>query len=175
MTIHLTDEQRQAVQAGQPVEVVDAESRLPVIVVSATLFRGQLHALPPAEPPAQSVPAKPARPIPNVPCRLRDLPTPPDLLARIESYCKEKWFWRKKYRNWVEAQFKLQYFFGDVRVGYVVTADGGLVIAAAQDSEAFSQQFQAIPLEQRQQAVVFSPTPWDNEASQLWTPFSDET
>jgi len=171
MSIHLSDEQRQALAAGQAVEVIDADSQLPVIVLAAEHYRQRIQEVT-AEAPASLPPADTPSRLPPVPCCLRDLVTPPEVAAAVKAYCARCGMWRKKDRIWAEEQLKLQRYFGGTYVGYLQTAAGCVVVAAGQlDSEEFGRQLDALPREQRQQVVLFPPPVWNDEVSQVPAPY----
>jgi len=176
VTIQLSDEQRQALASGQPVEVVDSDTQLALILLAAERYRQQVQEFAAG---ASSQPELPReetrRPLPPVPCHLRDLATPPEIAEYVKKQCAGLWFGRKKEQHRLEEELKLQYYFGGIYVGYLRTPEGGVVVAAGRsDGEVFWKQLEALPQEVRYRVVRFPPPIWNSEVSEWWTVFPYE-
>jgi hypothetical protein len=177
MTIQMSDEQQQALAAGQPVEVVDSASQLPVIVVAADRYRQRIKKITeeemhPTQPAAQEKGPK----LPSLPCHVRDLPTPPDIAEYARNHCAKWYFWRrKKHQATMEDYLKLGYYFGGGYIGYLRNPTGYVVVAAGRlESEEFGKQLDNLPDRVRRQVMLFLPPRWIEEDSFFLTPFPYE-
>jgi hypothetical protein len=184
--IQLTEEQRQAVAAhqGRPVEVVDPVTRRSYMLIAAETYQRVRDVLEAEDTPAQTAGSAPSPSAPAAPPlaegrpmrqRLRDLATTPEVAEEIRRYCKHLGLSRKKSREWVEEDLKLQYYFGGRYVGYLETEEGKVIVAAGRlDSEEFGRQLDAVSPEERRKVKLFQPFVWDDPVSQLRTPFTYE-
>jgi hypothetical protein len=103
-------------------------------------------------------------------CRqyLKDLELPPEVKREVEAYCRERGYRRRADLQRVEEDLKLQFFFGGKDVGFMPTPQGRLVVAVGEmNSEAFSVQLGRLTPEERQRTILYSPEPWDTEATRI--------
>jgi hypothetical protein len=133
-TIELTDEQRQALQAerGQPVHVIDPTTQQRYVLLAREQYESMCSLLklvqgqgPPGAAPFEA-PSSRAGKAERV--RLRDLPTPAEVAAEAERWCKKYGSRGQKGRREMEEQLKLQYYYGGQPVYIVRTPDGPVVI-----------------------------------------------
>jgi hypothetical protein len=185
MAIHLTDQQRQAIEAqqGRPVEVVDPVTKRTYLLIAAETyerFRDVLESKQSAgllETPAAAASEGPQGAAEPSPMRqpLKDLVTPPEVAEEARRYCKKLGLSRKKYRVWAEDELKLQYYFGGRYVGFLNTAEGMVVVAAGRlGSEEFDRQLAALSPQERQNVILDAPCRWHDEVSTILTPFAYE-
>lgn len=180
MKIELNDQQEQAVKQGLPVEVVDVSSERTFVVVSRDLYErlcslhdgGPGQGLPPGASPAVASPSGGE----SLRQRIRDLPLPSAMAAEAKRYCAYLGLGGAKCRVQMEEQMKLQHYYGGRWIAYLRTAEGPVVIAAADslDDPSFDQQLAFLTAEERRRAVIDSPTPLFDEESEILTPFPDE-
>jgi hypothetical protein len=177
MTIQMSDEQQQALAAGQPVEVIDSDSQLHVIVVAAERYRQRIKEIAEEEMGQPKPAAQETGPIfPPLPCHIRDLPTPPEIAECANRHCAKRYFWwRKTYQDSVEEDLKLQFYFGGIYVGYLRNTTGCVVVAAGHmESEEFGKQLDDLPARVRREVVLFLPPPWNEPDYHFLTPFPNE-
>jgi len=177
MTIQMSDEQQQALAAGQPVEVIDSDSQLHVIVVAAERYRQRIKEIAEEEMGYQQHVAEETGPLhPPLPCHIRDLPTPPDIAECAKKRCAKQYFWwGKKHLDQEEDDLKLQYYFGGIYIGYLHNPTGTVVVAAGRlDSEEFGKQLDDLPAGVRRDVVLFLPPRLKDEVSEFLTPFPYE-
>ncbi len=73
---------------------------------------------------------------------LNDLQLPPDMARHLDERFPRRWFgWGKRWRDDAERSLKLQHFYGGRAVAYLLTTEGGVVVAAADDFD--SPEFRA--------------------------------
>jgi hypothetical protein len=167
MAIELTPEQRQSLQAHPdlPVEVIDPATQRRYVLVA----REQFDRLQPAPEPPQLErrSTRPAAPL-NIPQRLEDLPTPPELLEEARRYQRKLSLYGKKWLQEIVEEMKLQYYYGGWFIRVLPTPKGRVVVALHRgDDEEYQRQVEALTPEQRQQAVVTTPTIWNDPNSLL--------
>jgi hypothetical protein len=181
--MQLTAEQRQVVEAarGKPVEVIDPETTRAYVLLSAELYERLRH-LVEREKPEQGLGAQ-ATPGPVVAARerpvrmkVRALPMPPEVADVVKKHCRKLGFWRRKYVRQVEDELMLQYHFGGKYVAYLRSEEGPIVVAAGDPgSEAFGRQLDALTPEERGQVAYLVPSVWNDQVSELRTPFANES
>ncbi|HEV3258862.1 MAG TPA: hypothetical protein VG013_18475 [Gemmataceae bacterium] len=180
--IELTDEQRQAVRAqqGQPVEVIDLATGQHYVLfareqyerVRWLLERGaSARSLAPAAATAgpDGAEGQPMR------VRIRELLTPPEVVAEAEQHCRKLGLTRRNLRQGIEDELKLQYYFGGKYVGFLRTEEGPVVVAAGRlDSAEFDRQLGALTEEERRRVMLDVPSVWNDTVSEILTPFAHE-
>ena len=104
----------------------------------------------------------------QLPKRIADLPTPPDVLAYAEECKKKEWLRKQEFEDLVD-QLKLQYYYGGWHVRYLLTKQGRVVVVIDEDGdvEGYRRKVQALPPDVRQDSVVGVPSPWMDETSWL--------
>ncbi len=134
MNLELTDEQQRALHAepGKPIDLVDPATQRRYVLLAREQYErvrpllegGTEQVLPPPLPPAGPSAGEggPQR------VRLRDLPTPPEVIAAAERRCRKYYLRGKKRRQEVEENLKLQYYFGGQAVYTLDTSEGLVVI-----------------------------------------------
>lgn len=183
MTIELTEEQRQALQAeqGKPVDVVDPATQRRYVLLAQEQYErlrsllDQPPAAPSESPPAAAVGAKPeGKPLRQ---HVRELLLPPDVAAEMHRYCTRLGSWKAKNRRQMEEQMKLQHFYGGKWIAYLRTKDGIVVVAAADTigDPSFERQLSFLTAEERRTAIIDSPTRLFDKESEILTPFPDES
>lgn len=109
----------------------------------------------------------------TLPVKLRELPTPAEVAVEVDRYCKKLGLTRKRYRQGVEDDLKLQYYFGGQYVGFLRTDEGPVVVASGQlESEEFDRQLDALPPEKRRCIILEPAFRWKDYTSLILTPFS---
>jgi hypothetical protein len=170
MRIELTEQQRQALQeqGAEPTEVLDPVTARVYVLVPREQYE-RWRALSGGGPPAKVTPAAPpSEEVGPLRQRLADLPTPPEVAARVQSSCKRLGLWRTKYVQEVENQLKLQYYYGGQWVAYLSTEEGIVIVAAGRpDSDAFERQLSLLSTEERYSAVRTLPSLWNDPDSQI--------
>jgi hypothetical protein len=181
--MRLTDEQHRLIEAagGRPVHVLDPRTNRVYVLLPAELYQ-RVQVLVengPGGGPRFETGAGPLGPpthgaMPPVPVKLRDLPLPAEVAEAAARDCRSLGLWRRRYVEEVEEELKLQYYFGGTYVAYLRSADGPVVVAAgAPQSEAFGRQLEAVRPEARRQVVYAVPTIWNDQVSELRTPFHE--
>jgi hypothetical protein len=173
VAIELTEAQRRMLQAGrrEPVEVVDPATQQRYVLLAREQYeqvRPLLEGGPPPAPTAEAAPAGPSAPeVPPRRIRLRDLPTPPEVVEEVKKWCR-KYGWR---RQDVENDLKLQYYFGGQAV-YILHLPEGPVVIPIEDRFRDTPDLRSILLapEERTLAVLDYPSPWHDTVSQIFSP-----
>ncbi len=167
MAIQLTPEQRQAVREGRPVEVHDPEDDLRAVMVSSDEFQRMRRSL------SLELAEKPdLRP----PVWLRDLTLPPDVQEHVQRRCRIRRFSSTVDRRRLEEEVKLQYFFGGLGVGYLVTESGRVVVAVGPwYGDELDRQLDSMGIAQRREVVLDCPARWNEVVSQHLGFSSDDT
>ena len=181
--MYLTEEQRRALEAGeprgQPVNVIDPQTQKTYVPLPWDQFeriRGLLgetvaaggEEMSPAG--TQSSHSCPRLEVP-LPRRFRDLPTPPEVSEEVKRHCHRLGLRRRRYRQDVEDELKLQYYFGGRYVGYLPTDQGPVIVAAGKlGSEEFGRQLDGVASERRRDVILNVPSPWNDTISQILTP-----
>lgn len=192
--IELTPEQRQAVDQGEPVRVIDPSTQDAYVIVRAEVYE-RLTGVPerPVEEPLSQGPRDIPRPVlegsreqgssssaaPTVPSpaegeparvRLRDLPTPPDVSEEAERWCKKYGRRGEKNRREVEERLKLQYYYGG-RPVYLLDTPAGLVVIpiTGRYKDTPDLRYVLLTPEERPRACLDTPSPWRDAASEILT------
>jgi hypothetical protein len=171
--MRLTEEQHRLVEAaqGQPVDVVDPRTNRAYVLLPAELYQRartlpQGAAVPAGVPPGGGAGGEPLR------LKLRELPLPPEVAEEARKYCQQLGLWRRRYVQDVEDELRLQYYFGGQAVVYLRSKDGPIIVAAGRVAdEAFGRQLDALPPGERRQVNYDFPSVWNDQVSQLRTPF----
>jgi hypothetical protein len=184
MVIHLTEQQRQAVEArhGEPVEVVDPVTNRVYVLVGMETYervRSLLESSPErasaaGSPPVTASSAGERKPLRQ---RVRELPLPPEVAAEAKRYCKRLGLWGAKSRRQMEEQMKLQHYYGGRWIAELLTDQGIVVVAAAEslNDPVLDQQLSFLTAEERRSVRFESPTQLFDQESEVLTPFADES
>jgi hypothetical protein len=175
--MRLTEEQHQLVEAaqGQPLDVVDPRTNRAYVLLPADLYQRVRAALQPTAGPSSAAPGEGVKREP-LRIKLRELPLPPEVAAAARRHCQRLGLWRQKYVQQVEDELKLQYHFGGQCVVYLRLKDGPIVVAAGEaGSDEFGRQLDVLPPEERRQVSYSFPTTWNDQVSELRTPFAHES
>ena len=101
----------------------------------------------------------------ELPKRIADLPTPPDVLAYAQECKKERGLSKRAFDELVD-ELKLQYYYGGWHIRCLPTKQGSVVVVIdLGDEEDYKRQVQALSPEVRQRAVVAIPSPWMDDTS----------
>ena len=93
---------------------------------------------------------------------LKDLKISPDLEKAIETTCKLHRLRSARAKARAEEELKLRYYYGGKSVVCVKTAGGLVVVAAATPGASEPRRvLDALPPNERRNATVYSPDPWD--------------
>lgn len=169
MKIELTNQQEQAVKEGQPIEVSDPQSSRAFVLLTReqyerirTLLEGspETSLPPPDAPPAALSPeeGQPQR------VRLRDLPTPPEVIGEAQQSCR-KYGWN---RRDTEEQLKIQYYYGGQSIYVLRTPEGPVIIPVEERYKNLpGLRYMLLAPEERGQAVFDCPSPWQETVSQI--------
>jgi hypothetical protein len=176
--IELTDVQRQALHAerGKPVDVVDPATQQRYVLLAREQYervRSLLEGGPSQAPTAGVTPGgAPASAAQPRRIRLRDLPTPPEVVDETERWCR-RYGWG---RRGVEEQLKLQYYYGGQAV-YVLRMPEGPVVIPIEDRFRDTPDLRSVLLtpEERPLAVLDCPPPWHDTVSQILSPSRHES
>ncbi len=101
---------------------------------------------------------------------LKDLQLPPDLVRRLDERFPRRWFgWGKWARDAVEEDLKMQHFYGGKAVAYLLTTEGGVVVAAADDfdSPEFRASMDDLSRQEWCSMSRFVPFIWNDSVSRL--------
>jgi hypothetical protein len=170
VAIELTEAQRRMLQAGrrEPVEVVDPATQQRYVLLPREQYeqvRPLLEGGPPPAPTAEAASADIPAPeaVPRR-IRLRDLPTPPEVVEEVKKWCR-KCGWR---RQDVEDETKLQYYFGGQLI-YILHLPEGPVVIPIEERFRGTPDLRSILLtpEERYLAVEDCPSPWHDTVSRL--------
>src|SRR5262249_30729169 len=129
MKIELTDQQEQAVKEGRPIEVADPQSSRAFVLLTREQYERVRSLLedspetglpPPVAPHAapSSGEVQPQR------VRLRDLPTPPEVIQEAKQLCT-RYGWNLRD---TEEQLKIQYYYGGQSIYVLRTPKGPVII-----------------------------------------------
>jgi hypothetical protein len=172
MKIELTDQQAQAVKNGQTVEVLDPLTAQAYILLARDQYERVRPLLessrenppPPPTPPAAPSPAErgPER------VRLRDLPTPAEVVEEAEHYCRKYGWGGERNRREVEEQLKLQYYYGGQAVYILPTPEGPVVIPiAGRYKDMPDLRYVLLQPEERSRASYTVPSRWRDSVSEI--------
>jgi hypothetical protein len=172
ITIELTEAQRQALQAapGQPVAVVDPFSqRHYLLIPQEQTGNGQLLPLDRASMPSRT--PGPSDCVPEVKPlrdRVRDHSLPPEVAALAKRFAKRFSYWGSSRRE-AEDYVRLQYFYGGKWIAYLRSAEGPIVVAAADchGDPRFDQQLSFLSPEERRSSLLDRPEPLFSEESNI--------
>jgi hypothetical protein len=184
MTIHLSEEQRQAVAAhpGEPVEVVDPATQHTYVLLAAEQYQRLRALLAEGRPaPAQSGEAAPGpagcasaevRPQRQ---RLGDLPVSAEVAEEAHRQCQKLGLWRLQDKQEIEEELKLQYYYGGQAVYLLHTPAGQVVIPIDEHyKDTPDLRYLLFTPEERPEAVLTFPPRWRDTASEVLTPFHHE-
>jgi hypothetical protein len=172
MNIELTDEQRRALHAeqGKPIDLVDPATQQHYVLLAReqyervrSLLEGPTEqAPPPPASPAAAGEEEPQR------VRLRDLPTPPEVIEEVEQWCQKYRLGGKKHRQEAEEQFKLQYYFGGRAIYTLPTPEGLVVIPITGRYRGMpGLRYILFTSEERSRACHTVPSPWNDTAGEI--------
>src|SRR5947209_15594513 len=95
--------------------------------------------------------------------RLRDLPTPAELIEAAEHLCTQYHWWGKKRRQEVEEELKLQYYFGGQAIYVMSSAEGTIVIPIPECYHGTpGLRYLLFTPEERQRVCSTVPSPWND-------------
>src|SRR5262249_13838985 len=159
-----------------PVEVTDPQSGRAYVLLPADVYQrvrevldGATTGRTEAEPPSTALAGTALR------VRLRELTVPPEVAQEARRYCRELGLTRGKYVRQMEDELLFQYHYGGQYVAYLRSAEGPVVVAAGNPgSEEFGRQLDALTTEERRQVTYAAPTVWDDQVSEILSPFADE-
>jgi hypothetical protein len=184
VAIHLTEQQRQALEAqqGQPLEMVDPDSHRSYVLLAREVYERARHLLEQPSPsvaPDAGIPPAPAPADEGHPLRqcLRDLATPPAVTQFAKRWCEQLGLVGRKARQEQEERLKLQHYYGGKWIAFLRTAEGPVVVAVADslNDPAFDRQLAALTADERRRAIIDSPPRLFDEQSEVLTPFSHES
>jgi hypothetical protein len=173
-TIELTHEQRQALQVepGRPVEVLDPATQQRYVLLARDQYerlRPLLEGSPeqgPSPPVAPSGVSLGEADVPRV--RLRDLATPPEIIAEAERCCKKYGWLGKARRREVVEQLKLQYYYGGQEIYLVRTPEGPVVVPIPERyRDTPGLRYVLLTPEERRRACLTCPSPWQDTDSEI--------
>jgi hypothetical protein len=121
----------------------------------------------PAPAPATVQPPAEVRPMRQ---RLGDLPTPPEVAEEARQYCRRLGLFRRRCRDEVLEELKLQYYFGGQYIGYLRTDTGKVIVAAGALYDVFDRQLAFVSPEERRRVILYAPYRWHDEVSVILTP-----
>lgn len=166
--IQLTEVQSQAVQArqGKPVDLVDPATQRRYVLIERERYERvrelMEHGLPATDftSPCASKEKSPER------VRLRDLPTPPEVLDEAERCCN-RFAWN---RQEVVDQLKLQYYYGGQVIYRVRSAEGPVIVPVPERlRDTPDLRYVLLTPEERPSACLEVPSPWRDTISEILT------
>jgi hypothetical protein len=166
--IELTDVQRQALQArqGKAVDLVDPTTQQRYVLLAQEHYERVRTLMEQDMPPAVSSPVSTTQEEQPARVRLRDLPTPPEVLDEVERCCK-KYAWN---RQEVEEQLKLQYYYGGQAVYRVRSSEGSIIIPIPERyRDTPDLRYVLLTPQERSCACLEIPTPWRETTSEILT------
>jgi hypothetical protein len=171
--IELTDNQRQALQVerGRPIELVDPETQQRYVLLAREQYERVRDVLEECPVNGSSTPISSANAVQSDHAervRLRELPTPAEVIEEGKRWCKKYGYWGKKSRRDVEERMKLQYYFGGKAVYVVHSAEGAIVIPITDrfKNKAGLRYILLTPAE-RSHACLETPSPWHETVSEI--------
>jgi hypothetical protein len=177
--IHLTDDQRRALQAEQdrPIDVIDPATQQRYVLLAreqSERMRSLLIGGPVQPVPATEAGTREAEPLRQ---RVGDLLLPPEVAAEARRHCKRLGLWGRSSLRHMENQLKVQHYYGGRWIASLETSEGLIVVAAAASlsDPLFDRQLSFLTAEERQRVLIESPTRLFDQESELLTPFSDES
>ncbi len=172
--IELTNEQLRALHAepGKPIDLVDPATQQRYVLLAREQYErvrpllegGNEQVLPPPASPASSS-AEEGGPLR---VRLRDLPTPPEVIEEVEKWCRKYRLRGKKRRGDVEEEFKLQYYYGGQAIYTLPTPEGLVVIPIAERSRGTpGLRYILFSPEERSRVCHTVPSPWQDTVGEI--------
>ena len=100
---------------------------------------------------------------PRLPVLLRDLPTPPEVAAKVREYGRAQYFFRRHDRA-VEEEYKLSYYFGGRTIIAEVTEDRLRILAAGHMTDKdFAEEVGSLYKQPRRRLVHMTPEKWGGD------------
>jgi len=99
---------------------------------------------------------------------LADIPTPPEVTAHVDAYCRRYWVWRKRVRQAVEQEEKILHLFPGNQIAAKHTPKGLLLLFVAPPfAPELNAWLDSLPREERIQIQIWYSPDWDENTSFL--------
>jgi hypothetical protein len=170
--IELSEAQQRALQAeqGRPVEVVDPATQQRYVLLTRQQYERIVLEGGPGQAPSTPLSSPEMSPGEGVRVRLRDLPTPPDVLAEVEHWWRKYGHRGKDRWRELEEQFKLQYYYGGQPIYVLRSPEGTVVLPIAERyRDTPGLRYVLLTVEERPRACLTIPPRWRDVTSEILT------